>query len=707
MDTTTQWTIAGLVFVLILLIILLFTKTHFLTFFTIRRGWEKLDENSGILEHTSTLSHIPVHYQSPYDKAANLCYSSPFDGFIKMNYGIQDDKEAKQYLVPSEDIECQLVVEAASPEIHLTPVTPERRISDEQVPCANQLRRGISTESLDSCTSSIMEMNREVPTANLTLKYDEPTQMLSVQLHHLSDVYSDYGQIWMLFFLLPHPKPLWRTEARATPASLIDYGSIYQQCIRKADLNKIALLIQLFSCKNQSASIVAQARIRFKDLSLATGRDTSVELALLPSKSKNPSEETRENVKLGEILFLASFAHDRLTVIVSKIRSLSNVYKNVFIRLYLVQQMGQVVKKKTSERILIDGAADIAERVAFTVSRNRLMKSHLRLSIVCGTDEYCKSIGHVTLGPKTSGKMHPGVAALIASVLCTTVFLLIYFDNGRNLKLTYGKHWDSLRSCSSNESEVAPSISVAPEAWFREFFEKTASSRVTYLSSSSRYIHQDIRPGTLFNVLAPEVFCPYTIRVGSLDDGGKFVCNPPKTPKNCSIYSIGIAGDISFDEAIQEFNNFTCRIFGYEKENISSSILEQYAKINGKLQQLELASFTDAKNNRYALGDLVERNNDESVEFLKMDIEGAEHQVLTPFLERYKVCQIFVELHSTPSDQISLLSRIAKLNYALFSHEINGHAPSLNEYSFIHLDCIQTYGAYMLKRYLNKVKVPE
>ncbi|VDO52575.1 unnamed protein product [Haemonchus placei] len=256
MDTATQWAIAGLVFLLILLIVLLFSKTPFLTFFTADQGWEKLDENSGILEHSNTLSRIPVHYQTPYDKSANLCYSSPLDGFIKMNYGIQDEKETRQYLVPSEDIECQLVVEPASPEVHLTPVTPERRISDDQLQCPTQLRRGISTDSLDSSASSIMEMNRDVPTANLTLKYDETTQMLSVQLHHLSDVYNDYGQIWMLFFLLPHPKPLWRTES--------------------------------------------------------------------------PSDDTTGTVKLGEILFLASYSHDRLNVIVSKIRNLSNVYKSEF-----------------------------------------------------------------------------------------------------------------------------------------------------------------------------------------------------------------------------------------------------------------------------------------------------------------------------------------------------------------------------------------
>ncbi|VDL80976.1 unnamed protein product [Nippostrongylus brasiliensis] len=221
------------------------------------------------------------------------------------------------------------------------------------------MRRGISTDSLDSAASSLLEVNREVPTASLTLKYDEATQMLSVQLHHLTDVYSDYGQIWLLFFLLPHPKPLWRTEARSTPSSFIDYSTVYQQCVRKGDLNK------------------------------------------------SPSDEPVDNVKLGDVLFLASFSHDRMTVIVSKVRNIPTEYKTVFVRLYIVQPMGQVTKKKTSERVLVGGAADIGESMFFN-------KSHLRLSIVCGNDEFCKSIGHVTLGPKANGKNAVG-AGVVAS----------------------------------------------------------------------------------------------------------------------------------------------------------------------------------------------------------------------------------------------------------------------------------------------------
>ncbi|VDM68324.1 unnamed protein product [Strongylus vulgaris] len=125
MDAGTQWVIAVLVLLLILLIVLLFSKTPFLSLFIAKRGWEKLDENSGILEHSSSLSRIPLHYKQPGDKAATFCHGNPIDGFIKMNYGIQEEKDPRQYLVPSEEIQHQLVVEN-TPDVHLT---PERRIS--------------------------------------------------------------------------------------------------------------------------------------------------------------------------------------------------------------------------------------------------------------------------------------------------------------------------------------------------------------------------------------------------------------------------------------------------------------------------------------------------------------------------------------------------------------------------------------------------
>uniref|UniRef100_A0A183FVF9 Methyltransf_21 domain-containing protein n=1 Tax=Heligmosomoides polygyrus TaxID=6339 RepID=A0A183FVF9_HELPZ len=95
-------------------------------------------------------------------------------------------------------------------------------------------------------------------------------------------------------------------------------------------------------------------------------------------------------------------------------------------------------------------------------------------------------------------------------------------------------------------------------------------------------------------------------------------------------------------------------------------------------------------------GDLVKSNNDQSVEFLKMDIEGSEHKTLIPFLREFRVCQIFLEIHGPATSHTKLLNEIALLNYALFWHEPNSFTTSCCEYSFIHLDCIKRYGVPLM-----------
>ncbi|KIH67782.1 hypothetical protein ANCDUO_01887 [Ancylostoma duodenale] len=64
---------------------------------------------------------------------------------------------------------------------------------------------------------------------------------------------------------------------------------------------------------------------------------------------------------------------------------------------------------------------------------------------------------------------------------------------------------------------------------------------------------------------------------------------------------------------------------------------------------------------------------------------------------------MFLELHGKPIDHVTLLRQIAQLNYALFSYEINGNSLTACEYSFIHLDCMERYGATMWKLYLKFV----
>ncbi|VDM85002.1 unnamed protein product [Strongylus vulgaris] len=70
----------------------------------------------------------------------------------------------------------------------------------------------------------------------------------------------------------------------------------------------------------------------------------------------------------------------------------------------------------------------------------------------------------------------------------------------------------------------------------------------------------------LYNAIVPEAQCPNLVRVGSVLDGGKYVCNPQAVNKNdCRIYSFGLNNEVSFEVNIQEITNKRCKIYGYDK----------------------------------------------------------------------------------------------------------------------------------------------
>jgi hypothetical protein len=62
-------------------------------------------------------------------------------------------------------------------------------------------------------------------------------------------------------------------------------------------------------------------------------------------------------------------------------------------------------------------------------------------------------------------------------------------------------------------------------------------------------------------------------------------------------------------------------------------------------------------------------------------------------------CQIFIEMHGTPSQCAVLLTQFAKAGFWMFSYELNGYFPTASEYSFLHESCFAQYGVtYTLAR---------
>ncbi|PAV89184.1 hypothetical protein WR25_06184 [Diploscapter pachys] len=189
-----------------------------------------------------------------------------------------------------------------------------------------------------------------------------------------------------------------------------------------------------------------------------------------------------------------------------------------------------------------------------------------------------------------------------------------------------------------NNNDKGDKIVISKE--FIDWHKNQGRMRADYVKTA---VNQEI-----YNVLAPEAYCP-RMRLGRIFDGGKWICDPISVPDGCVIFSLGIAGQPSFDEEIQKYTNMRCKIYGYDQ----------------------------------------------------IDIEGAEFQVMTQFLQKQTVCQILIEIHSTYDGAKNLLREIARFDYLLFNFEINPNSPfTATEFSFIHKSCMKRYSAIELYRYL-------
>lgn len=230
----------------------------------------------------------------------------------------------------------------------------------------------------------------------------------------------------------------------------------------------------------------------------------------------------------------------------------------------------------------------------------------------------------------------------------------------------------------------------------RKFYASQAKGRKDLLSSPQ------INYGILYNVFVPEVYCPNLVRIGNLDDGGKWVCNPYNLPKirKCAIFSLGINNDISFDVAFQEATNKICRLYAFDKDWQNQFVMTKLSEMNGEFKIAYLGDVDNITKNAYTIESLLNFYGLSKVEILKMDIEGAEFMVIPALIKSAKVCQILVEIHGNAMQMITLLKKLSAHDYYMFSYEINGYHHNLCEFSFIHKSCLNTYNAKVLAKYL-------
>ncbi|CAJ0605929.1 unnamed protein product [Cylicocyclus nassatus] len=136
------------------------------------------------------------------------------------------------------------------------------------------------------------------------------------------------------------------------------------------------------------------------------------------------------------------------------------------------------------------------------------------------------------------------------------------------------------------------------------------------------------------------VYCPELVRVGSTNDGGKWICSPFRIPKNCTIFSLGLFNEITFEQELQYIINKRCKIYAYDSSDQETKTMVLLSGIRTKFRKATIAAETDLQENEYSLKDLLFEANAEYIEIFKCDIEGTEFTVLPEFLEQHKPAQV-------------------------------------------------------------------
>lgn len=218
---------------------------------------------------------------------------------------------------------------------------------------------------------------------------------------------------------------------------------------------------------------------------------------------------------------------------------------------------------------------------------------------------------------------------------------------------------------------------------------------------------------TIWDFFIPAFQCPHRVRrVGTLGDGGKWVCGLDRVAKQdkCVIYSFGINGESSFESTLLK-RAPSCEAWGYDY-----SVNSWGPEITGDPELRERAHFksfalggtdnhTDNDNPKYwTLDSLMDLNGHTFIDILKIDIEGGEFDALATFLSAraegdvLPIGQLQLEIHAREGhENFVYFSRWwTKLEAAglrpfwtepnlVYVNIVRGVRPELAEYSFMNI----------------------
>jgi len=192
---------------------------------------------------------------------------------------------------------------------------------------------------------------------------------------------------------------------------------------------------------------------------------------------------------------------------------------------------------------------------------------------------------------------------------------------------------------------------------------------------------------------------------------GGFYLAQNSIDKSSIVYSIGIGEDISFDEGIMD--RYGCKVFAFDptpksvvwvKENVTTQnfvfspigvakekgsrkfyLPTNNSHVSGSIHDIKTINNSNSIDLKFdSLSNIMKDNNHSKLDLLKMDIEGAEYEVIDHIQKNnIDIKQILVEFHphfekDGKKKTKKAIEKLEKMGYGCF-----GLSDSLLEYSFI------------------------
>uniref|UniRef100_A0A1I7SXP1 Methyltransf_21 domain-containing protein n=1 Tax=Caenorhabditis tropicalis TaxID=1561998 RepID=A0A1I7SXP1_9PELO len=272
------------------------------------------------------------------------------------------------------------------------------------------------------------------------------------------------------------------------------------------------------------------------------------------------------------------------------------------------------------------------------------------------------------------------------SILLLFIILLFTISN----YFTFHKIEIALGSTShSNPLEIYNSDSM--KELRRQAFQSAQNDRKSLWNSSRQANNKEF-----FGRVKIEAHCEHKERIGEKGDGGKYVCNPKMVRKDCTLLSLGLNNQIGYDKHIYEATGRQCTILGADVSAQNEQTKQSYDIMGGRL-------FVGKIPESISIPQMLQKAGRRDVELLKIDIEKGEFTAVEPLIKDYFVCQIFIEIHGTPSDHYRLLQTMSGYGFRIFNVEENIYCPTCCEYSLINELCMPQFGVIPLATIISPV----